>query len=60
MSEAKGQRTAHATGKTADLVILGTDPFQNPDAIGSRADALFMDGRLIINNCGLEVTSASR
>ncbi len=48
------------TGKTADLVILGADPFQNSSAIGSRADALFMDGRLVINNCDLEVTPASK
>ncbi len=48
------------TGKTADLVILDADPFQNSSVIGSRADALFMDGRLVINNCDLEVTPAPR
>ncbi len=47
------------TGKTADLVILDAASFQNPNAIGSRAHALFMDGKLVINNCDLEVTPAS-
>ena len=43
------------TGKTADLVIVDGDPFADIHVIGSRAAALFMDGRLIINNCGLQV-----
>lgn len=45
------------TGKTADLVILDGDPLEDFRLIGSRAAALFMDGRLVINNCGLEVVS---
>ncbi len=44
-------------GKTADLVILDGDPLEDFRLIGSRVDALFMDGRLVINNCGLEVES---
>ena len=43
------------TGKTADLVILNGDPLEDFRLIGSRVDALFMDGKLVINNCGLEV-----
>jgi imidazolonepropionase-like amidohydrolase len=43
------------SGKRADLVILDGDPLQDFRAIGSRVAALFMDGRLVINNCGLEV-----
>jgi imidazolonepropionase-like amidohydrolase len=43
------------TGKTADLVILDGDPLEDFRLIGSRVDALFMDGVLVINNCGLEV-----
>jgi imidazolonepropionase-like amidohydrolase len=45
------------TGKTADLVILDGDPLENFRLIGSRVAALFMDGKLVINNCGLEVDS---
>lgn len=44
-------------GKTADLVILDGDPLEDFRLIGSRVAALFMDGRLVINNCGLEVVS---
>ena len=43
------------TGKVADLVILDGDPLEEPSILGSRVDALFMDGRLVIDNCGLEV-----
>jgi hypothetical protein len=45
------------TGKTADLIILDGDPLEDFRLIGSRVDALFMDGKLVINNCGLEVIS---
>ncbi len=45
------------SGKTADLVILDGDPLEDFRLIGSRVDALFMDGKLVINNCGLEVES---
>lgn len=40
-------------GKTADLVILDGDPLKDYHLIGSRAAALFMDGKLVINNCNL-------
>jgi hypothetical protein len=43
------------SGKTADLVVLNGDPLQDFHLIGSRVDALFMDGVLKINNCGLVV-----
>jgi imidazolonepropionase-like amidohydrolase len=43
------------SGKTADLVILDGDPLADFRLIGSRVDALFMDGALVINNCSLEV-----
>jgi imidazolonepropionase-like amidohydrolase len=45
------------SGKTADLVILDGDPLEDFRLIGSRVAALFMDGVLVINNCGLEVKS---
>ena len=45
------------SGKTADLVILDGDPLQDFRVIGSRAAALFMDGKLVIDNCGLSVES---
>ena len=44
-------------GKTADLVILAGDPLEDYHLIGSRVDALFMNGVLVINNCGLEVVA---
>jgi len=44
-------------GKVADLVIVDGDPFTNLHVVGSRAAALFMDGRLVIDNCGLRVQS---
>jgi imidazolonepropionase-like amidohydrolase len=43
------------TGKIADLVIVDGDPLEDLDVIGSRAAALFLDGKLSINNCGLHV-----
>jgi imidazolonepropionase-like amidohydrolase len=46
------------SGKTADLVILDGDPLEDFRVIGSRVAALFMDGKLVINNCGLSVESA--
>jgi imidazolonepropionase-like amidohydrolase len=48
------------TGKTADLVILDGDPLEDLRLIGSSVEALFMDGTLVINNCGLEVKSQGR
>jgi hypothetical protein len=47
-------------GKTADLVILDGDPLKDFRVIGSQVAALFMDGELVINNCGLEVDSSGR
>lgn len=43
-------------GKTADLVILEGDLLEDYRVVGSRADALFMDGKLVVNNCGLQVS----
>ena len=40
------------------LVILDGDPLEDFRLIGSRVAALFMDGKLVINNCGLSVESA--
>ena len=45
------------SGKTADLVILDGDPLEDFRVIGSRVAALFMDGKLVINNCGLSAES---
>jgi imidazolonepropionase-like amidohydrolase len=46
-------------GKTADLAIVDGDPFQDPHVVGSRVAALFMDGRLVINNCELKLENGS-
>jgi len=45
------------TGKTADLAIIDGDPLEDFRVIGSRAAALFMDGKLVINNCELQLES---
>jgi len=42
-------------GKVADLVIVDGNPFEDFSILGKRVDALFMDGQLVINNCGLKV-----
>jgi imidazolonepropionase-like amidohydrolase len=42
-------------GKMADLVIIDGDPLEDASLVGGRAAALFMDGKLVINNCKLEV-----
>ncbi|MCP4754434.1 MAG: amidohydrolase family protein [Proteobacteria bacterium] len=43
------------TGKTADLVVLDGDPLEDVGLVGGRAAALFKDGVLAIDNCGLEI-----
>jgi len=48
------------SGKIADLVILDGDPLQDIRVIGSRVAALFMEGRLVIDNCGLSVEPAGK
>jgi hypothetical protein len=45
------------SGKTADLAILDGDPLEDFRVIGSRVAALFMDGKPVINNCGLSIES---
>jgi imidazolonepropionase-like amidohydrolase len=40
-------------GKVADLAVVDKNPFEDVSVIGKRVDALFMDGRLKINACGL-------
>jgi imidazolonepropionase-like amidohydrolase len=45
-------------GKTADLVILDGDPLEDYRVIGSRVAALFLEGRPVIDNCGLRVEPA--
>jgi len=47
------------TGKVGDLVVLDGDPLEDASLIGGRAAAVFKDGELIINNCGLEVKKRS-
>ncbi|MBM3118061.1 MAG: amidohydrolase family protein [Chloroflexi bacterium] len=48
------------TGKTADLAIVDGDPLEDLHVLGSRVAALFMDGRLIINNCGFQLESGRK
>jgi imidazolonepropionase-like amidohydrolase len=41
-------------GKVADLVVLDGDPLQDFHLIGRPVQAVFMDGKLAVNRCGLE------
>jgi imidazolonepropionase-like amidohydrolase len=43
------------TGKVADLAVVDGNPFEDISVIGKRVAALFMDGQLVVNNCGLIV-----
>jgi imidazolonepropionase-like amidohydrolase len=45
-------------GKVADLAIADGDPIADWHIVGSRVAALFYDGKLKINNCGLKVEKA--
>ena len=40
-------------GKTADLAVVEGNPFEDISVIGKCVDALFMDGRLKLNKCGI-------
>ena len=40
-------------GKIADLTIIDGDPFEDISLVGKPVDALFMDGKLIIDKIGL-------
>jgi len=42
-------------GKKADLAVVEGNPFEDPAVIGKRVDALFMDGNLVIDKCGLNL-----
>ena len=55
-----GRTLSIETGKTADLVILDGDPLADFRLIGGRVAALFMDGELVINNCGLQVEAKGK
>jgi imidazolonepropionase-like amidohydrolase len=41
------------TGKIADLAVVNGDPLYDFKVIGSKVEALFMDGNVKVNNCGL-------
>jgi hypothetical protein len=46
-----------APGKVADLVVLDGDPLLDFSLVGKPVQALFMDGKLVVNRCGLELTA---
>jgi imidazolonepropionase-like amidohydrolase len=45
-------------GKIADLVVVDGDPLQDASVVGSPVAALFMDGKLVVNRCGLRLEPA--
>lgn len=44
-------------GKVADLIVLEGDVLKDHKLIGSEVDALFMEGKIVINNCNLKIQS---
>jgi imidazolonepropionase-like amidohydrolase len=42
-------------GKTADLAVIFGDPLSDFSVIGNPVEALFMDGMIKVNNCGLKI-----
>ena len=46
------------SGKVADLVIVDGDPLEDSGILGSQVAALFMEGRLVIDNVGLRVEAS--
>ncbi len=47
---------AIGVGKIADLAVFDGDPFEDHRVVGGRVAALFKDGKLVINNCMLQVS----
>lgn len=47
-------------GKKADLVVVNGDPLADYRIIGSRAAAVFVDGRLVSNECNLATIPYTR
>jgi imidazolonepropionase-like amidohydrolase len=47
-------------GKVADLAVLEGDPLQDWRLIGKPVQALFMDGKLVVNRCGLKAVFAGQ
>jgi imidazolonepropionase-like amidohydrolase len=48
------------TGKAADMAIVDGDPLADWQIVGSPVAALFFDGKLKINNCGLKVEKTGK
>lgn len=46
------------SGKIADLAVIEGDPLTNLKLLGNAVSALFYEGKLRINNCGLSVEHA--
>jgi imidazolonepropionase-like amidohydrolase len=42
-------------GKAADLAVLDGDPLRDPRVLGRPVSALFLDGDLVIDRCGLDL-----
>jgi imidazolonepropionase-like amidohydrolase len=48
------------TGKIADLAVLDGDPLSDFNLIGGPVQALFMDGKLVVDLCGLELNGTGQ
>jgi imidazolonepropionase-like amidohydrolase len=48
-----------AIRKTADLALIDGDPLVDMNLIGQPVQGLFMDGKLVIDRCGLVARPAA-
>ncbi len=48
------------TGKKANLAVISGNPLNDYKTIGQKVSALFKDGRLVVNNCSLQIKSRIR
>lgn len=48
------------SGKNADIAVIDGNPLKNYRCLGQKVCALFKDGRLVVNNSGIQIKSRVR